>query len=255
MLILLPPSQGKTPPRRGRPVDLEALSYPELTACRRTMLDTLAAASMHGPAALGLPASMAAEVEANTQWATAHAAPAARVYTGVLYAAAGLNDLSGTAKRRAGRHVRIASALWGLLAPGDRIPAYRMSAATTLPGLPSAATHFAPALTRALADERGVVVDCRSADYVAFWRPPAGVPWLTVRIVEMRDGREVTISHSAKHTRGVFTRHLLTRTAAMPHTPAATLAAARELVGEALREARLGSPTRSGQRSLDLVLA
>ena len=38
MLILLPPSEGKTAPGDGASVDLVALAYPELTAMRERAL-------------------------------------------------------------------------------------------------------------------------------------------------------------------------------------------------------------------------
>ena len=41
MLILLPPSEGKTAPRRGKPLDLAALTCPELTDARRAVIDAL----------------------------------------------------------------------------------------------------------------------------------------------------------------------------------------------------------------------
>ncbi len=41
MLILLPPSEGKTAPRRGNRLDLDRLSFPGLTHARREMLDAL----------------------------------------------------------------------------------------------------------------------------------------------------------------------------------------------------------------------
>ena len=41
MLVLLPPSEGKTPARRGAPLDLEGLSFPGLTATRERVLDAL----------------------------------------------------------------------------------------------------------------------------------------------------------------------------------------------------------------------
>ena len=41
MLLLLPPSEGKTAPRRGAPVDLDTLSSPALNPLRATVLDAL----------------------------------------------------------------------------------------------------------------------------------------------------------------------------------------------------------------------
>ncbi len=46
MLVLLPPSEGKSPARRrGNPVAIDALSFPELAAAREEMLDRLVATS------------------------------------------------------------------------------------------------------------------------------------------------------------------------------------------------------------------
>jgi hypothetical protein len=68
VLILLPPSEGKAPTRRrGRPVDLDALSLPELTPTRRLVLDALVAASgrPEALALLGLGEGLRGEVERN----------------------------------------------------------------------------------------------------------------------------------------------------------------------------------------------
>ena len=58
VLILLPPSEGKSAPRRGRPLSLEALGSPELTGARETLLTALADLCEQDPdkaaAALGL---------------------------------------------------------------------------------------------------------------------------------------------------------------------------------------------------------
>ena len=41
MLILLPPSESKHAPTRGKPLDLASLSYPALSSHRRQLLDGL----------------------------------------------------------------------------------------------------------------------------------------------------------------------------------------------------------------------
>ena len=41
VLILLPPSEGKDVPRRGRPLDLADLSFPDLTGARSRVLDKI----------------------------------------------------------------------------------------------------------------------------------------------------------------------------------------------------------------------
>ncbi|WNB84507.1 peroxide stress protein YaaA [Cellulomonas sp. ATA003] len=249
MLVLLPPSEGKTAPPDGAPLDPAALSHPALTEQRLTVLDALAKVSAHPDAArvLGTGPGLAAEVERNTRLRTEPACPAARVYTGVLYAAAGLDALPDDGARdRASRCVRVVSGLWGVVGPDDRIPAYRLSMGVDLPGVGSLARAWRPALAAELdpVATGGLVVDCRSAAYAAAWRPPVGSSWVTVRVLREVDGRRTVVSHHAKHTRGVLTRHLLAR-GPEPTTPDDLLAAARELVGGPLLDAELGTSTRS----------
>ena len=87
MLILLPPSEGKTGPRRGRPVDLATLSFPALTQTRESVLAAVAAvsASPDAPAALGVSPGLLDEIARNLVLRTAPTASAGSVYTGVLY--------------------------------------------------------------------------------------------------------------------------------------------------------------------------
>ena len=227
MLILLPPSEGKAAPtRRGRPVELAALSAPELTATRLAIRDALIAVC-HRPDAhrvLAVPAGLRAEVARNTELATLAAAPAIRVYSGVLYAALDYPSLSPGAKRRANRSVRVQSALWGPVAPLDRIAPYRMSMATSLPGLGPTASVWRsvldPVLTAAAGS--GVVVDCRSSTYAPAWRPSGDLARRTVavRVFTEVDGERTVVSHLAKHTRGLVARWLL-EAPRTPRTPAA----------------------------------
>lgn len=258
MLVLLPPSEGKTAPsRRRRPLDLDALSSPGLTPLREKVLTALVEASARPGAAdvLGVPPGLAAEVARNTRLVTAPTAPAREVYTGVLYAAAGLTDLTRTARTRADRDVRTVSALWGLVAPSDPIPAYRLSMGTDLPGIGPLAPAWRGALGVEL-DERAegeLVVDCRSSAYLAAWKPPRGADWVPVRVVREADGVRTVVSHHAKHTRGVLVRHLLTRRGREPRSAVQLLDAARELVGDILLDAELAAPGK-GARELTLVV-
>jgi uncharacterized protein len=216
VLILLPPSESKNvPPKRGRPVDLDALSFPRLTALRAQVLDALIATSIRPDALarLGVGASIAREVERNTRLGSVPARPALEVYSGVLYDALGATTLSPAAKRRAAARVIVVSALWGAVRPIDRIPAYRLNICAHLVGLgplePAWREVLGPVLAEA-AGARGLVVDCRSSSYQAAGMPAGlGDRTVAVRVLRETAGGRSVVSHMAKHTRGEVTRHLL----------------------------------------------
>ena len=256
MLVLLPPSEGKTRPsaRRGR-LDLTRLSWPELNAAREQVLGALAEVSAAPDALerLGVGASLADEVAANVGLRTAPSAAAAEVYSGVLYDALDVAGLSPGARRRANRRVVVVSALWGALRLGDRIPAYRLSMGTTLPGVGPLATYWRTHLDDVLtaAAGTGLVVDCRSSTYQAAWTPTPGVARRTVavRVLQEQDGRRSVVSHMAKHTRGLVSRHLLER-GTDPRTPKALAAALAERFA-----CELHAPDRTGRTwTLDVVV-
>jgi len=257
VLVLLPPSEGKAAPTRGAPVDLSTLSATQLTQARERVLDELATVSARpdGPEVLGVGAGVAEDVRSNTTLRTAHAAPAAHVYTGVLYAAARLPELTGTARRRAGQSVRIFSGLWGVLAPGDRVPAYRLSMGAALPRTGRLAPFWRDRLADVLDGQASgdVVVDCRSAAYAAAWRPPRSAEHVVVQVVREQDGRRQVVSHNAKHARGLLTHHLLTRAGRPPRTAEQLADAAGELAsGGTVHAVELGDAA-AGRRVLTLV--
>jgi cytoplasmic iron level regulating protein YaaA (DUF328/UPF0246 family) len=237
VLVLLPPSETKwAGPRRGTPVRLDALSSPELTAAREQVLDALVEVSARpdAPEVLGAGASLADVVAANTTLRTRPAAKVSQVYTGVLHDALGLSTLPAAAARR----VLVFSALWGVLRPRDRVPGYRLSMGTTLPGVGPLASFWRPRLTEVLAPE-GVVLDCRSAAYGAAWVPGPDTAARTVGVRVLSGGK--VVSHSAKHTRGLLARHLLTRGGHAPKSPGAL----HDAVSEAF-DAKLLEPARRG---------
>ncbi|VXB31921.1 peroxide stress protein YaaA [Nocardioides sp. AX2bis] len=236
MLVLLPPSEGKYAPRRGAPLDLDALRSPSLGPARRRVLDALVTVCRDDPdaaaAALDLGPTQRDLVSRNAGLPTAPTARADRVYTGVLYDALDLASLDAGAKRRAGRRVAIVSALLGLVAPGDRVPAYRLSGQSLLPGLGPVAGQWREALGPAVRDAlgSGLLVDLRSSAYAAFWRPEPDLAarTATVRVLHEQDGRRSVVSHFNKATKGRIVRALLEQ-GADPRTPAALAGTLRDL--------------------------
>jgi cytoplasmic iron level regulating protein YaaA (DUF328/UPF0246 family) len=183
MLILLPPSEGKAQPVEGAPVDLDSLVYAaELGEKRAQLLEAFDPSLREAPAA-----------------------PAAEVYTGVLFKRLLLPELPVAARRR----VLIASALWGVVAPDDRIPHYRFPPKTRLKGIGAPNAFWRPALAAALPDEQGeLIVDMRSGAYAAAWKPKRAT-LLAVRAFTEQGGQRKAVSHMAKAVRGDVARALL----------------------------------------------
>lgn len=209
MLILLPPSEGKAPGGRGRPLDLKRLSHPALTPTRRRLVEVLTHAAEHEPEALrSALACPASAVEQDAQLLTSGTTPALERYTGVLYEALSYATLPPAGRRRADRSLRVASALFGLLSPRDRIPAYRLSGGTSLPGTGSLAALWRPVLEPELAAAPGLVVDLRSGPYAHLARVPGAV---RVRVLRESNGSRSVVSHDNKYTKGLLARALCER--------------------------------------------
>jgi cytoplasmic iron level regulating protein YaaA (DUF328/UPF0246 family) len=231
MLILLPPSEGKASPRRGKPLDFAALDFPELTGARERVLDALIEVCRTQPdlaaKALGLGPTQAEHITANTLLRTTPAVRADRIYTGVLYDALGLTALEGAARTRATRWLAIMSSVFGVVRPNDPIPAYRLSGDTNLPGLPGSGIvssywreHLDEVLTPAAGN--GLVVDLRSGMYAGFWRPPTAIgrKVATLRVLHEVGNQRKVVSHFNKATKGRIVRDLLDD-GSKPRTPAA----------------------------------
>lgn len=210
MLILLPPSEGKAAPAAGDPVDLDALAYAEELRGRREgllgALEALAGVPVkRAIEKLAISPGQAGEIEVDAKLRKAPAGPAAEVYTGVLYDRLGLPELPARARKR----VLIASALWGVVRPDDRIPYYRLSAKARLDGIGPIAAWWREALREALPDKQGsLVVDMRSGAYAAAWKPQRAA-LLAVRAFSEERGKRKPVSHMAKAVRGEVARALL----------------------------------------------
>ena len=178
MLVLLPPSQSKASPTRGRRAGLSTLVYPGLRESRERLIDAV-----------------------DPDLRAAPAVPAAELYTGVLFAALGLADLPWDG-------VLIASALWGAVRPGDRIPAYRLDMSAKPAGIGGLAAYWREPLRAALPD-RGLVLDLRSGSYAAAWRPRRAIHLSVRGFTETPDGTRTVVTHMAKRVRGDVARLVL----------------------------------------------
>jgi uncharacterized protein len=215
VFILLPPSEGKSAPPSGPPVDLAALSFPSLTKTRRQVLTALIRVCRADPqeaaAVLGLGPTQSDEVVANRGLRRRPSGPAITVYSGVLYEALDQATMSPRTRGRLQKHVAISSALWGLVRPDDLIPAYRLSGGVTLPGVGPLTSAWRSPVSATVEAADALIVDLRSSTYAALGPVPRSVAdrTVTVRVLQERGGKRTVVSHSNKATKGRIVRSLL----------------------------------------------
>lgn len=215
MLIIVPPSESKRAPEvHGKPVDLEGLSFPELSNMRREVLEAVMATSAEPDAFTRLHArpSLAREVVRNTWLSEVPAMPVLDVYTGPLHEGLNAASWSPAASGRAAQSVVVVSPVWGALRPSDRIPPYRVHVCARLVGIgrlePAWRAVLPDVLARA-AGLTGVIVDLRSPMVQAMGMPTRlGDRTVTLRVDQGPSGQRIG-DVIAKRVRGSAARHLL----------------------------------------------
>lgn len=228
MHLLLPPSESKRPGGRGR--SLRALGgqagdhRSALQAARSAVLEAVRILVSGDPdaaaAALALPPGVAAAaLAADAAVLDAPTMPALRRYTGVVYDGLALDDLTATEQRLARRSCFVFSGLFGVLRGDEPVPDYRVPAKAVLPGLGVAGTWWRPVLTEALRPvlARGLVVDLRSSDYRAMWRPdgPTAGRTVTLRVLSpVPRGGYGVVSYTSKLAKGRLAAALVRRACA-----------------------------------------
>jgi cytoplasmic iron level regulating protein YaaA (DUF328/UPF0246 family) len=247
--ILLPPSEAKQPGGRGRalaaqPAGGRVIQPAGELARHRAELFAALARLLERPDAAGallLPPSVAESALAvNRRVATAATLPAMRRYAGTVYQGLAVASLSPAATRLARTALLIFSGLLGVSRGGDPVPDYRVPAKAVLPGIGVAGTYWRPRLAGLLPAllDSGPIVDLRSSDYAAMWRPAPGSPpadrLISVRVLSPTpSGRLAVVSYRSKLAKGRLAAALLERQAAGRRItgPSDLLAAWAELGG------------------------
>ena len=234
MRILLPPSAGKTTKESTNHLQLEKLWQAEhLTQTRRQLIDDVQNTALLADAAqiFKLGPKNAHEISQNLEVYDAPALAAWQLYDGVLYEAAKFAQIFSSGEPSQGSQGQgnqpqggqgqleeltlVFSALFGPVRLTDLITPHRLSGSVKLPGQGSVASIWSKALKELLAQQLSghVVVDLRSAEYGAMYRPTRGSDCLLLNIgvakVDPATGKRSVVSHWAKHTRGLLAGALL----------------------------------------------
>ena len=240
MLILLPPSETKRDGGSGLPVDLARLSWADEQTDARTRVTAALVALAQKPtacaAALKLSSKQLDEVTRNQLLLTSPTMPAIDRFTGTLFDALEASSLPSSARRFASTHIAIQSACFGLVGALDEIPAYRLSAGTSLPKLKASlkkvwAQFGTAALERAAIDAASgkhpaFILDARSEDYASLAPLPVGTNATYLRVVTREsNGQTRALNHFNKKSKGEFVRAL-----ALEGAGAAKIRTAAELI-------------------------
>lgn len=215
MLVLLPPSETKRAGGTGAPFGAaplrSALQFPQLDPLRDRVVDALVALAGDEDAAarvLKLSDRQRGEVADNAALRSAPTMPAVDRYTGVLFDALDAASLDARGRTWLRRHVVIHSAPFGPVGALDAIPAYRLGAGISVPGLGPQKRLWSDAVARALDEhEAPFVLDLRSEAYVALGPAPGRSMFL--RVGTDGDGGVLrALNHFNKHAKGELVRRL-----------------------------------------------
>lgn len=221
-LILIPPSEHKTPGGRGAAWSPGTGRFSELDEPRTRVIAALRRA-MRGNAEvrhklLGVRReALASACAANRLVHESPTMPALERYAGVLYGALDASTLPVRSLRRAGEQLVIVSGLWGIVGAADPIPQYKLKMGASLAPLGVLSTWWRPHVSAALdaATTRRVVWDLLPNEHAAAWSPAADLlaGRIRVRFLDRSSVRGVerltAVSHWNKLLKGALVRHLL----------------------------------------------
>ena len=134
-------------------------------------------------------------------------------YTGVLYGGLDYRGLDRTSRRRIDAQVIVFSGLFGLVAPTDPIPFYKLKMTARAPRGGRLAAWWRPRLSPVLdARVQGRVVwDLLPNEHTAAW-PVSDTPSRRIAVRFLDDtggGKLITVSHWNKLLKGALVRHIV----------------------------------------------
>jgi hypothetical protein len=191
-IVLIPPSEGKAQGGEGSAWT---------TGTMKMQLDTDRVRVLKG---LGAPGKLIAG---------GPTMPAIERYSGVLYKELAYRDASARDRKRIDAQVLTFSGLWGLVAPRDPIPFYKLKMSASLAPLGKLAAWWRPRISPVLDTwvAGRTVWDLLPNEHLAAW-PTSDAPAQRIRVVfldEVRSGRSVTykpVSHWNKLLKGSLVR-------------------------------------------------
>ena len=138
------------------------------------------------------------------------AGPAITVYTGVLYAALGWEELTAAEQKKGAESIAIISAKYAVVRPLDPIEPYKEKIKNK-----KMAAQVAQGLDGA---ESELIIDCRSSTYQTVWQSPVAIT-VEIKVFTKVNGVKKVITHMSKKTRGEVTHHILKspKTPSNPH--------------------------------------
>lgn len=205
MLLLLPPSETKQNGGSDLTISQVHLSYGQLNDARDLVLDKLLEISANpelGQKLLKLSSRQVGDLQKNLAIPTAPTMPAYLRYSGTLYKAIQAQSFGKGEVEAMREHVLIQSALFGLISATDRIPWYRLSAETRLPGLDLKTLwqNEQPKAWQRLVDRP--IIDLRSKSYVELAPVPKDIESYWVEVISEKDGERRALNHFNKKAKG-----------------------------------------------------
>ena len=143
--------------------------------------------------------------------------PALFAYDGAVYRNMAPRSWDRSSLAFGRKHIRILSALYGCLRPGDFIEPYRLDMKTPLkPGnLPSLKVYWKESVTEYLNSELekipgAFILDAASSEFSSVLdRRKLNFPFITLQFKEKREGKLKTVGTYAKMARGIMVRKVV----------------------------------------------